>query len=110
MYGNLMCILIIMDLYNNAGSSVISHTSCQNVDQTTQPCDHEEADTRIALHLFSAVRSDARNLLVRTVDSDVIVILVGLFSHFHQDTNICVAFGTGKFFRYYYINAICQAL
>ena len=90
-----------MDLYNNAGSSVISHTSCQNVDQTTQPCDHEEADTRIALHLFSAVRSGARNLLVRTVDSDVIVILVGLFSHFHQDTNIWVAFGTGKFFRYY---------
>ena len=71
MYGNLMCILIIMDLYNNTGSSIISHTLCQNVDQTTQPCDHEEADTRIALHLFSAVRSGARNLLVRTVDSDI---------------------------------------
>lgn len=56
------------------------------------------------------MNSGARNLLVRTVDSDVVIILVGLFSHFHPDTNIWVAFGTGKFFRYFHINTICQTL
>ena len=56
------------------------------------------------------MKNGARNILVRTVDSDVIVILVGLFSNFHPDTSVWVAFGTGKFFRYYNINTIFQAL
>ncbi len=40
---------------------------------------HEEADTRLALHLFDVINHGARNILVRTVDTDVIVILIGLF-------------------------------
>ena len=47
--------------------------------QFLQDCDHEEADTRIALHLYDAINRGARNVLVRTVDTDVIVILIGLF-------------------------------
>ena len=92
------------------GSSVISPLSCQTTNHTIQPCDHEEADSRIALHLYNAMKNGARSILVRTVDSDVIVILVGLFSNFHPDTSVWVAYGTGKFFRYYNINTIFQAL
>ena len=78
--------------------------------QGLQPCDHEETDTRIALHLYDAVNQGATNILVRTVDTDVIVILVGLFFNIQSPVNTWVGFGTGKKFRYYSINSICQAL
>lgn len=76
---------------------MVSRNPCPDL----QPCDHEEADTRIALHMYNAVKDGARNILVRTVDTDVLVILVGLFSNFGPETNIWIAFGVGKSFRYY---------
>lgn len=42
-------------------------------------CDHEEADSRICIHVQDAVRNGASKVLVRTVDTDVIVILVGIY-------------------------------
>ena len=48
-----------------------------------------------------------------TVDTDVIVILVGAYFSFldtFPDMNIFVGFGTGKHFKYYSINSICQSL
>ena len=80
--------------------------------QFLQDCDHEEADTRIALHLYDAINRGARNVLVRTVDTDVIVILMGLFYDINSSATatIWVAFGTGKNFRYYNINSIVQEL
>ncbi len=89
------------------GSSVISVNYSS---QGLQSCDHEEADTRIALHLYDAVNQGATNILVRTVDIDVIATLAGLFFDIHSPINIWVAFGTGKNFRYYSINNICQVL
>ena len=60
--------------------------------QFLQDCDHEEADTRIALHLYDAINRGARNVLVRTVDTDVIVILIGLF-FLHQLIGYCYNMG-----------------
>ena len=42
-------------------------------------CNHEEADTRIMVHIRHALEQGAETVLVRTVDTDVVVILVGLF-------------------------------
>ncbi len=81
--------------------------------QFLQDCDHEEADTRLALHLFDAIDHGARNILVRTVDTDVIVILIDLFFYINSSaitTTIWVAFGTGRNFRYYNINNIINTL
>ena len=40
-------------------------------------CNHEEADTRIVVHALHAIQADqAKSVLVRTVDTDVIVILI----------------------------------
>ena len=46
-------------------------------------CDHEEADSRMCVHLKDALDKDGRNILVCTVDTDVIVILIGLFHHLY---------------------------
>ncbi|XP_061894509.1 uncharacterized protein LOC133644183 [Entelurus aequoreus] len=76
-------------------------------------CNHEEADTRIVVHLQCALKEGAKTVLVRTVDTDVIVILAGLFYDLvvlQPLTDIWVAFGMGKRFRYYHINHICKSL
>ena len=44
-----------------------------------QPCGHEEADTRILIHLQDALEKGFATCLVRTVDTDVVVIIVGKF-------------------------------
>jgi len=70
-------------------------------------CDHEEADTRLLIHLQDALLNGCTNCMVRTVDTDVVVILLGKFHHLLtlcQDVKIWVAFGTGKTFTYHHIN------
>ena len=48
--------------------------------------DHEEADTRMCLHVLHALSKGAQNMLVSTVDTDVIVILVGIFHRLREAT------------------------
>ena len=75
--------------------------------------DHEEADTRIVLHVHDSLERGSRKIMIRTVDTDVIVILIGHFYSIvdhYPDADIWVAFGTGKHFRYYHLNTICGRL
>ena len=43
------------------------------------PCTHEEADTRMLLHAADAVQQGDRKILLRTVDTDVLVLAVSVF-------------------------------
>ena len=40
------------------------------------PCTHEEADTRIFLHVKDAVQHDHSKITIRTVDTDVVVLAI----------------------------------
>ena len=76
-------------------------------------CNHEEADTRMLIHLQDALENGANTCLVRTVDTDVIVIIVEKVHYLreqHPAADMWIAFGTGRNFRYLHINAICNAL
>ena len=44
-----------------------------------EPCDHEEADTRMVIHVQDAAEKGDRHFMIRTVGTDVIVIFIGLF-------------------------------
>ncbi|XP_071958245.1 uncharacterized protein [Antedon mediterranea] len=83
---------------------------------STQPmsiCDHEEADSKMCIHIDDALKKGSRAILVCTVDTDVIVILVGIFCNLiacYPGTCIWVAFGMGKHFQYFNINTICHNL
>jgi len=66
----------------------------------SEECDHEEADTRIVIHGLHALREGAKTVLAQTVNSDVVVILIGHFSLFasvSQGCEIFVRFGHSKF-------------
>ena len=76
-------------------------------------CNHKEADTRIMVHIWHALEHGAETLLVRTVDTDVVVILVGLFFDLVTIQPSCdfwIAFGMGKNYRRYHINSIYESL
>ncbi|KAK4329207.1 hypothetical protein Pmani_000435 [Petrolisthes manimaculis] len=59
------------------------------------PCSHEEADTRILLHVQDAVIQGYTKVSIRTVDTDVVVLAVAVAEHLVID-ELWVAFGTGK--------------
>ncbi len=73
------------------------------------PCDHEEADTRMFLHLADAVNEGFANTQLRTVDTDVIVLAVAAAAKIDVQ-ELWVAFGTGKNFRYIPAHEIAASL
>lgn len=96
-------------VFATSGATVVS----SGTDHYMPPCDHEEADTRIVVHLQDALKSGCATCLVRTVDTDVVVILIGKYHSLvskYPPADIWVAFGRGKSFMYLHINAICRTL
>ncbi|CAC5362286.1 ADGRB1 [Mytilus coruscus] len=75
----------------------------------TAPCSHEEADTRIKMHVSDAVKHRLNLVMTRTVDTDVAVIAVSLFRDIGAD-ELWLAFGSGKSFRYISIDDLSNAL
>ena len=43
---------------------------------TLAPCLHEEADTRMFVHAADAASGGHKNIIIRTVDTDVVVLAV----------------------------------
>lgn len=63
------------------------------------PCSHEEADSRVMVHVADAAK-EYRTVTIRTVDSDIVVLAVYVFSQLTTSlTALWVAFGTGKNYR-----------
>ena len=73
------------------------------------PCSHEEADTRLLLHVADAVKKCYRKLLVRTGDTDVVVVAIATLNRTKHD-ELWVAFGTGGHFRFIPIHEVAAAV
>ena len=74
-------------------------------------CTHEEADTRIIVQVLDAAKNGCKKIVVQTVDTDVLVILVGQFHQIkerHPIIELWLAFSVGKDYTMYSINEICN--
>ena len=69
----------------------------------------EEADTRMILHLGDAFHKGFRKMLLRTVDTDVVVLSVAAATKL-DIPELWVAFGTGKNFRYIPVHEIVASI
>lgn len=68
-------------------------------DQTSlAPCNHEEADSRMLLHASHAAQHGHHAILIRTVDTDVVVLAVSLAQELQLEDKLWLAFGTGQSF------------
>jgi hypothetical protein len=74
------------------------------------PCNHEEADNRLMLHAAHAAHAGHSKIIIRTVDTDVVVLAVALARTLGKDNEMWVSFGTGKSFRFLAAHEIAQAL
>ena len=52
---------------------------------TLAHCSHEKADTHLFTHAVDAVRKECRNLCVKTVDNDVVVLAISTFKEISID-------------------------
>ena len=79
--------------------------SCKAEQEDTSllcPTNHEEGDTSVFLHVKDMANKDIRRVMIRTVDTDVLVLAISLFNDFGV-TQLWIDFGSGKhriFFTY----------
>ena len=88
---------------------VVIYSDGQNTDEVQQ-CSHEEADTRMLPHVKDAVNCGFKSVMIRTVDTDVVVLAVARFRGLPNIVQLWISFGTGKDFRYIPIHEIASAL
>lgn len=73
------------------------------------PCTHEEADTRIFLHVKDCAHEGLRNILIRTTDTDVLILAVMCFQN-AAVRELWVGLGVGKHFKYIAAHEIAAKL
>ena len=76
------------------GSSVIMIRPFYNV-STLCPSNHKVADTCMLLHAANASQSGMAKVMIRTVETDVVVIALGMFSSLNL-SELWISFGVGK--------------
>ena len=78
---------------------------------TVSPCTQEEADSRIFLHVAAAASCGHRHVIVRTTDSDVVVLAVSAYVSLGEKIDeLWVAFGMQRRYRYIPVHNIVAEL
>ena len=93
------------ELYSTYEEQVLSSPPRDDTEQ----CSHEEADKRLILHVSHASHCGHRKFMVRTIDTDVIVLAVSKMADIDAN-EVWIAFGAGKHFRYLAIHDITAQL
>ena len=93
------------EIYSTFEDEVLG-SSNSVVSSVVNPCSHEEADTRIFVHVNEIAQRGHSKVMVRTVDTDVVIIAIAHFLDIGLQ-ELWIAFGTGKQFRYVPIVMLC---
>ena len=96
-------------VYVTNGEQVLSNPR-KEYNAALNPFQHEEADTRMLWHVAHAARHGHSKILIRTVDIDVVAIVVRIFQLLEALQQLWITFGTGKSFRYLAIHEIAAAM
>ena len=96
-------------IYSTAGTGVVCNT--RDVDLSyLAPCNHEEADTRVFVHLADAVRLGHTEALISSGDTDVVVLAVSAMAKLPALKELWVDVGNGRKLRYIAVHEISAAL
>ena len=97
----------VVEVISTADVDVISSTTIDKVGLA--PCNHEEANTRIFIHAKHASVNGMKKILIRTVDTDVVIFAIA-FAKKLEVEELWVAFGVDKHLRYLPIHKIAGSL
>ena len=78
-------------MYATDGENVIANKDDQDF-SALMPCSHEEADTRICVHVNDIANKGSSKVMIFTVDTDVVVLAVSLYNEIDLQ-ELWVAFG-----------------
>lgn len=95
----------VVSTYNK---EVVSNTQEYEASLIT-PCNHEEADTRLILHAYDCSAKNMTKLMIRTVDTDVVVLATAFYNRLSVQ-ELWIAFGVGKKYRFIAIHEIVLKL
>ena len=73
------------------------------------PCTHEEADMSLFIYAKDATSEGCKNVIIKSTDTDVVVIGVTLFNDLNVE-NLSIVFSRGKSFRWVPIHEISLSL
>ena len=97
-------------VYVSHGGICIKMSNTEEVLEIEEPnhlqCEHEEADTLLAFHTSSI---SSGNILVRSTDTDVLIILLGLSGR-SEGMNIILDYGSGNHRRYIDVSNLAMVL
>ena len=97
-------------LVSTLGESVVTAGQIDFQDmETLKDCTHEEADTRILLHVAHCTKQGFKRISIRTVDTDIVVLAVGHFQSLNMD-ELWVHFGVRNRCRYIPAHALANEL
>ncbi|KAL7395390.1 hypothetical protein ABVT39_015644 [Epinephelus coioides] len=91
------------------GVEVLSKPPLQDL-SSIAPCTHEEADSRMLLHVAHAARNGHQKIMIQTVDTDVVVLAGAVAQGLQPEDELWLAFGTGKGFQYLAAHEIAAGL
>ncbi len=97
------------ELVITEGDDVLSKPPLQDT-AALAPCNQEEADSRMMLHAAHAAYNGHKKILIRTVDTDVVVLAVALARTLEEEAEVWVSFGTGKAYRFLAAHEMARAL
>ena len=86
------------ELNSTCGDRVLTSANRSDL-RSLEPCNHEDADTRLLVHVLDACSSGHRRILIRTNDADVAVLAVSAAENLLAD-EIWISYGTGKHLRH----------
>ena len=78
-----------------------------------QTCSHEEADSRMFIHVMHALEEGNRTFMIQTVDTDVIVILLGKFNDVfsrYPDFDVWIKFGDQKSRQHIHLKTVVNKI
>jgi len=97
-----------VEFYSTHNSSVVSSS---NADRSRfNDCNHEEADTRLLVHLVDAVQQGHRTTIIRTTDSDVLLLAVATVHQIPELNELWVSIGTGSTHKLIAAHSMSKAL
>ncbi len=84
------------ELYGTSRQNILCSSDLEDTSGLA-PCSHEEADSRIMLHVADQVGQGYKKISVRTVDTDIVILSVATArKRMPELSELWVAFGTAN--------------
>lgn len=83
----------------NNNEETFYNSSSSDIIEMIGVCNHEEADSRIFVHSLNCLQNNLKKILIKTVDTDVIILAI-FYQYQHQQQDVWIEFGIGKNLQY----------